>query len=486
MSIKGTRRDGTLGIVALVLACAGCEASADGDDGDETPQAGPWDAGIVVPAEPQTAGDAAAGYHALLHAPYVSCGIPYTLFSLTSGAFGPVTDTAPLPDRDGRNAEVPYHWTVSTTAEGVELTTQNCLLCHAGRFNGQLVIGLGNADADFTVDQGDFVDNAPDVGGFLDDAELAEFEKWRARISVLGPQTVMRTVGTNPAEMLAVTLAAHRDRDTLAWSPEPLEEIPQVVVPSDPPPWWHMAKKNAMFYNAMGRGEHRRIMMQASSLCTDSVEEAETIDAYFNDIRAFIVSLQAPPYPFAIDTALADTGRPIFEQNCAGCHGTYGEEESYPNLLIPIGVVGTDPVVALGGTSEAFGEALVQWYNASWYGTAARMEPFAGYIAPPLDGVWATGPFLHNGSVPTIEGVLNSEKRPRYWKRVDFDSRNFDEDALGWPYVELDAGHDQADPGERKFIYDTSQLAHANTGHPFGDHLDDPQRRAVLEYLKTL
>jgi mono/diheme cytochrome c family protein len=226
--------------------------------------------------------------------------------------------------------------------------------------------------------------------------------------------------------------------------------------------------------------------MQASSLCTDSVQEAETIDAYFNDIRAFIVSLQAPPYPFAIDTALADMGRPIFEQNCAGCHGTYGEDESYPNLLIPLGVVGTDPVVALGGTSEAFGEALVQWYNASWYGTAARMEPFAGYIAPPLDGVWATGPFLHNGSVPTIEGVLNSEKRPRYWKRVDFDSRNFDEDALGWPYVELDAGHDQADPAERKFIYDTSQIAHTNTGHPFGDHLDDAQRRAVLEYLKTL
>jgi mono/diheme cytochrome c family protein len=478
------RRAGVGSIMAL-LACSPGDGDA-ADDGTEAMSPGPWDAGIFVPAEPQTPGDPTAGYHALLHEPYVSCGIPYTLFSLTGGSLGPVRDTMPLADRDGANADVPYHWTVSTTAEGVVLTTQNCLLCHAGRFNGQLVIGLGNADADFTVDQGSVVDNAPDVGALLNDAELAEFEKWRARISVLGPETAMRTVGTNPAEMIAVTLAAHRDRETLAWSPEPLEDVPKMVVPSDPPPWWHMAKKNAMFYNAMGRGEHRRIMMQASSLCTDSVQEAEEIDSYFNDIRAFIVSLEAPSYPFAIDDELAQAGRPVFERNCAGCHGTYGEDESYPNLLIPLDVVGTDPVVAFGGTSDAFGEALVQWYNESWYGMAARMEPFAGYVAPPLDGIWATGPFLHNGSVPTIEGVVNSAKRPRYWKRVDFDSRNFDEEALGWPYEELDVGHEDAAPDQRKLIYDTTQPAHANTGHSFGDHLDDVERRALLEYLKTL
>ena len=68
----------------------------------------------------------------------------------------------------------------------------------------------------------------------------------------------------------------------------------------------------------------------------------------------------------------------------------------------------------------------------------------------------------------------------------DFDSAHFDEEALGWPYIEVDHGHAQAEDSERKFIYDTMQFAHANTGHTFGDHLTEAERRAVLEYLKTL
>jgi hypothetical protein len=47
-------------------------------------------------------------------------------------------------------------------------------------------------------------------------------------------------------------------------------------------------------------------------------------------------------------------------------------------------------------------------------------------------------------------------------------------------------GHADAEDDERKFIYDTTQFAHTNTGHTFGDHLSDEERSAVLEYLKTL
>ena len=57
--------------------------------------------------------------------------------------------------------------------------------------------------------------------------------------------------------------------------------------------------------------------------------------------------------------------------------------------------------------------------------------PFPGYMAPPLDGIWATAPFFHNGSVPTIEGVLNSKARPAIWQRVNYDSKVLDEEALG-------------------------------------------------------
>jgi hypothetical protein len=132
---------------------------------------------------------------------------------------------------------------------------------------------------------------------------------------------------------------------------------------------------------------------------------------------------------------------------------------------------------------------FVDWYNGSFYGKITRAEPnnpFPGYMAPPLDGVWATAPYLHNGSVPTIELVLNSKARPAVWKRVDLDPMNYDESALGWPWVESPYSQAAAPADEQKLIYDTSYWSQANTGHTFGDALTDAQRRSVLEYLKTL
>jgi hypothetical protein len=87
--------------------------------------------------------------------------------------------------------------------------------------------------------------------------------------------------------------------------------------------------------------------------------------------------------------------------------------------------------------------------------------------------------------VPTIELVLNSHARPAQWKRVDLDSTHFDEDALGWPWVATGPQAD-APEAEQPFIYDTTYWSQSNAGHPFGDHLTPAERRAVIEYLKTL
>jgi mono/diheme cytochrome c family protein len=311
----------------------------------------------------------------------------------------------------------------------------------------------------------------------------------------------MRTVGMNPAELFAVILMVHHDRETLAWSDTelaPLQPVDENGAPiadprltSDPPPWWRVHKKHALFYNGMARGDHRGTMALATSVCVDDVPRAEVVDQQFRDIQAYVASVRAPAWPRAVDAELVASGKTVFTRDCAGCHGTYAdreEDDTYPNLLIPLDVIGTDPAVANAGVVHS--PQLVTWYNDSFYGGITRMEPndpFPGYMPPPLDGIWATAPYLHNGSVPTIELVLNSRARPLRWRRVDLDSTNIDETALGWPWIPIDVPQEQFQPAaERKYVYDTTYWSQSNAGHTFGDHLTAAERRAVIEYLKTL
>src|SRR6185436_1145603 len=163
---------------------------------------------------------------------------------------------------------------------------------------------------------------------------------------------------------------------------------PPADLPVDVPPWWRMAKKNAMFYVSAGRGDHARHMMTASILCISSVAEAQAIDAYFGDVRAYIASIEPPKYPFAIDATKAARGRTVFEATCSRCHGTYGSTATYPNRLISLPEIGTDALLA-SGTAQ-FAAPFVAWHKDSFFGQTARLDPQAGYVAPPLDGVWAT------------------------------------------------------------------------------------------------
>jgi mono/diheme cytochrome c family protein len=225
-------------------------------------------------------------------------------------------------------------------------------------------------------------------------------------------------------------------------------------------------------------------MMTASILCISSVAEAEAIDAWFGDVRAYIASLEPPKYPFPIDQAKAARGRTVFDATCSRCHGTYGAGGAYPNRLISLPEIGTDGLLA-SGTAQ-FAAPFVAWHNQSFFGKTARLDPQEGYVAPPLDGIWATAPFLHNGSVPTIAALLDSKTRPAYWTRT-FDSNDLDQAALGWKFTAVDHGKDgEADAKKKAELYDTTRPGYGNLGHTFGDKLGDDDRASVIEYLKTL
>jgi hypothetical protein len=226
--------------------------------------------------------------------------------------------------------------------------------------------------------------------------------------------------------------------------------------------------------------------MAASLLCTENVAEARMIDEAFVDVRAWIESTVEPPkWPFgAIDTELAATGERVFNATCAKCHGTYGADAIYPNQLVPLADVGTDDALVQGETQ--FGERFTQWFAASFWGETSRLEPHLGYVAPPLDGIWATAPYLHNGSVPTLRALLDSSRRAKFFTR-SYDSNDYDREAVGWRIIELAGGQLDPPAGVRaSAIYDTTVVGYGNGGHLYGDSLRPDERDALIEYLKTL
>jgi hypothetical protein len=101
------------------------------------------------------------------------------------------------------------------------------------------------------------------------------------------------------------------------------------------------------------------------------------------------------------------------------------------------------------------------------------------YLARPLKGVWATAPYLHNGSVPTLYDLLHPDRRTA---RFAVGNREFDPVKIGYR-DDLDA------TGPNVWIYDTTQPGNSNIGHSgdaFGTSLPEDQKSALLEYLKKL
>jgi hypothetical protein len=110
-------------------------------------------------------------------------------------------------------------------------------------------------------------------------------------------------------------------------------------------------------------------------------------------------------------------------------------------------------------------------------------SPILGYTSRPLNGIWATAPYLHNGSVPTLYDLLlpPAERPGKFY----VGTREFDAKNVGYR-TDKDA------PGN-SFLYETHDAdgneidGNSNAGHDYANEKFTPQqRRAIVEFLKTL
>jgi hypothetical protein len=344
---------------------------------------------------------------------------------------------------------------------------QDCLLCHGGSIAGTSYVGLGNASLDYQA--------------FYEEMMAADGHKGKT------PFQFCNVRGTSEAGGMAVFLISYREPD-LQLRLKPLDLALRDDLCEDPPAWWLLKKKKTMYHTGGADVRSVRSIMQFMMSPLNPPSAFEKAEPAFKDIQAFLLSLEPPKYPLPIDQKLAAEGQAIFEKTCSRCHGTYGEKWTYPNKIIPVKEIGTDPT-RYEGLSRKFGE----YYDKSWFAheTADGYKAIAtaGYQAPPLDGIWATAPYFHNGSAPTVYHVLNSKARPKIFTRsYRTDLEAYDPTRLGWKVRELDEAPDpKKGPAiELRKVYDTTKPGRGNGGHTFGDRLSETERMAVIEYLKTL
>ena len=345
--------------------------------------------------------------------------------------------------------------------------SMNCFACHGGNLLGQTVPGLPNRD--FALEQltADVRATKIRLGKTLSHMDLGSL------IMPLGS-----TRGTTNAVMFGVALLANRHDDLRLKS---LRIPPKMVHHDmDAPPWWHFRLKQHLYIDGFAPKGHRALM-QFILVEQNGPDAFRSWEDDFRHIYAFLSSLQPPKFPGTIDRELASAGRLVFDRHCATCHGYYRDDSppEYPERVIPWDEVATDRV-----RLDALTPVHRQRYASSWFHADRDMEVLVdpnGYVAPPLTGVWATAPYLHNGSVPTLWHLLRPAGRPTVWRRTP---SNYDLERIGLSFREPSVTESDNVQSENRF--DTRQTGKHATGHDFPSILSENEKLAVLEYLKTL
>jgi len=283
--------------------------------------------------------------------------------------------------------------------------------------------------------------------------------------------------------------------------------FPQDFVPTNAPvsyPFlWGMAEQNWMHYDGNTNSVMQRNMGQAIGV--GAVYDSTTLISTLLPQNIYQMELlsrkiESPKWPEELfgklDANLVSRGGEIFQQQCVRCHNaqtpdplvsndsTKTDPRRLENFAIPmndgrpftawaahvldglakqayrVNRVPPDSVRIMDQTQN---KERIIWRTTSMWSTR------------PLNGMWATAPYLHNNSVPTLyDLLLPAAQRP---KKFVVGHREYDP---------VKVGYAATGTGPLKYTFDTSNVGNSNAGHEYGTNLSDADRKALLEYLKSL
>lgn len=191
-------------------------------------------------------------------------------------------------------------------------------------------------------------------------------------------------------------------------------------------------------------------------------------------ITAYINNAEPPRFPFPVNQPLAAQGKFIYDRQCAACHAAggarTGKVEPIDNPMLE---TDRNRIEMWTQRSATAYDAYTDKY--SW--KFSHFQKQNGYVNVTLEGLWLRGPYLHNGSVPTLMDLLQEPtQRPKsFYRGYDV----LEADKVGF----ISQGPDAQRVGLR---YDTSERGNSNGGHLWGTTLGDEEKKELVEYLKTL
>ncbi|MEK6259996.1 MAG: di-heme-cytochrome C peroxidase [Planctomycetota bacterium] len=312
-----------------------------------------------------------------------------------------------------------------------------------------------------------------------------------------------------------------------------------VNAPVGCPPLWNIDQYAWLHWNANTNSVIQRSIGESIGVGATYDPSGPTIhDTSVNianqmKIEQQIPHIAAPEWPEEIlgkiDPAKRDHGYKIYKEKCADCHDPSERDEKklLKFQLFTLEETGTDPADAQNfskpvfqpdgqggftqlGFAKAIGGLLAQLQAKAKLKMIANdqkedvklmekleevrppqwRDPLTEeggkvYPAKPLDGVWATAPYLHNGSVPTLYHLLLPAKdRPG---KFVVGSQDYLPDHVGfeWDPKDFPGLKDKHNPQKKLFLFDTIPEGNRNTGHEYGADLSNDDRLALLEYLKV-
>ena len=381
---------------------------------------------------------------------------------------------------NAREKNAPLRWTV------------NCLVCHTAEIDGRAYLGAGTKTFDelwlgealkrLTSDawRGRLKDSADsalaaDAHRILNSHHHDKIDSLsRARSTAFAASHVEMYMRSHDGRMPSIDEVGRGDVKT--------------------PPLWHTAAKMPVQRWYSDGSFHGAFPLMASSM---ELEKDRPFDALVQvvvpkikeEFESTIRHLRPPRYPYEIDAALAERGRELFysqDIGCHRCHGTYDGRGGveWPGVHVSIGTDRARLDVVSAGFIEAF--------DSSPLAKEGALVKSRGYAATPLTGVWANFPYFHNGSVPTLHDLLGpASARPKIFQITA--ARTLDRAKVGQPlyadpsFARLGEAEVMRRFGDRRDWFNTTRPGSGNGGHDFWSVIrNDANRRALIEYLKTL